>query len=128
MRFAKSILSSLLIGSLIVATMGVTFSKHYCMGRLKDVSIFSQTSSCQPVGEENCAPDCCKDIKEKWQLIDLEHQLSSITLTTPNLLSVLTFSIPANITQNLLRKSLQFCDSSPPPSTPIYISHQVFRI
>ena len=80
MRLAKSILSYLLIGSLIVATMGVTFSKHYCMGRLKDVAVFTQSKTCQPAGEESCPLDCCKDVTEKWQLTDLEILKNDVIL------------------------------------------------
>jgi hypothetical protein len=78
-RLAKSILSYFLIGSLIVATMGITFSKHYCMGRLKDVAVFAHSKSCMPETED-CLPDCCQDVTEKWQLTDLENVKNDVTL------------------------------------------------
>jgi hypothetical protein len=42
---------------LLVATTGLSFSYHYCMGRLKEISLKQDKTPCCPLSESSS--DCC---------------------------------------------------------------------
>ena len=70
---------------LVVATMGVTMHKHYCMGRVQDVAYFQESKSCADLlgmDEEVCPPNCCKDTHEEFKVDDLSATAFSFDLDT----------------------------------------------
>lgn len=62
----RKIIYIVLVLFLMVATTGITFSKHYCGDEIVCVSLSSEHQSCCAEGEINC----CKIITEKIQLVD----------------------------------------------------------
>ena len=74
---------------LMVSTMGITLNKHYCMGRLAEVSILHKAENCaEKMGFEKgtpCPMDCCHDTEEHFEVdnyqfvsfqFDLDQKLS----------------------------------------------------
>lgn len=69
---------------LVVATMGVTMDKHYCMGRVQDVAYFQESKSCADLlgMEDVCPPGCCKDTHDEFKVDDLSATAFSFDLDT----------------------------------------------
>ena len=66
----KSIGNVLLATTLLIATTGVTLSKHYCLGRLKSVSVFEQAKGC-PGSERDAPLPCCDYVDTELKVEDL---------------------------------------------------------
>ena len=70
MNWIKSIGNVLLATTLLIATTGVTLSKHYCLGRLKSVSVFEQAKGC-PGSERDAPLPCCDYVDTELKVEDL---------------------------------------------------------
>ncbi|MEM8895525.1 MAG: hypothetical protein AAGC88_13170 [Bacteroidota bacterium] len=55
---------------LLFATVGVTISKHYCVGRLMSIEINDHTHGCEGEGEEKMP--CCEDTTEELRLEQIQ--------------------------------------------------------
>lgn len=84
MSIFKQIGNTLLIVILLMATTGVTMHKHYCMGRLKNVSFNEHAQSCMKLAgiDDSCPMDCCKDTSESFKIDDLQIAGYDISLQT----------------------------------------------
>lgn len=84
MSLLKQIGNILLIVILLLATTGVTMHKHYCMGRLKNVSFYEEAHSCMKLAgmDDSCPMDCCKDTSEEFRIDDLQTTSFDFTLQT----------------------------------------------
>ena len=71
MKILKNILHYVLALMLLLATTGVTLNKHYCMGRLKSVSVFHEAESCMTKFGRECPKHCCDDQQEEYKVEDL---------------------------------------------------------
>lgn len=61
MKHLKAIASILLASLLLVASTGVVLQKHYCGGKLKEVSLYSKVKSCSERTETH-KPSCHKAV------------------------------------------------------------------
>jgi len=85
----KTIAISLII-ILLVSTIGVTINKHYCGGKLADVSLFLEaTCNC---GDSEMSSDCCQLGSEHFQL-DEDYSLSYFDFNiNPSVTAVLSIT------------------------------------
>lgn len=97
---------------LLVSTMGMAVSKHYCGGNFVSVSIFKQAKSC-------CDMDgCCKNENHFYQVKD---DFSSPVITTVPFLAELDvlghdiLAIESLLTEPEQENTNVFVDFSPPP-------------
>ena len=79
MRVFKNIFFSLV---LLVSTVGITVSSHYCMGHLKDQKVFGQADVCS---QESPMPmGCCEDITDLYQLDEDVNFQVQLNVETPH--------------------------------------------
>lgn len=98
---------------LLVSTMGVAVSKHYCSGSFVSVSVFNEAESC--CGES----DCCHNENEVFQvktdfsapIISSVPILAELDILGHNLFTEILF------TSFFTEKEEFLFDSSPPPKT-----------
>ncbi|MFN7115902.1 MAG: HYC_CC_PP family protein [Saprospiraceae bacterium] len=120
-----------------VSSTGAPLFRHYCMDRVKDVSLFTKAATCQPV-QKTCAKNsdhkngiqrkkCCQDrvdyLKISSDLTDhvLHHNFNLDIIATLPVLPV------AEILATSLQ-TVQWLNYRPPPpiNTAIYIWVQSF--
>ncbi|MBV6643929.1 MAG: hypothetical protein KI790_00680 [Cyclobacteriaceae bacterium] len=67
MIIIRQILHLSLATLILVSSTSFTVYKHYCMGRLQAVSIFTEPHVCMSESgdSQNCLPDCCNDTSEE---------------------------------------------------------------
>lgn len=109
-KVSHIILSSLLL----ISTMGLVISKHYCSGDLVSVSVFYEANSCCGVS------DCCHN---EDLIVKVKDDFSSPVISTiPVLAEINILGNGLLNTESLLKepkldnKSI-FRDFSPPPKT-----------
>ena len=121
-KFSHIILSSLLL----ISTMGVAVSKHYCSGSFVSASVFHEAKSC--CGDS----DCCHNenlflkVKDDFsaQIVLTVPVLAELDILGHNLLNGLILESPA--TENSIYR---FTDSPPPPTIQKVLSlKQVYRL
>ncbi|MEQ8471270.1 MAG: hypothetical protein RIC35_08790 [Marinoscillum sp.] len=84
---------------LIAATVGITMHKHYCMGRLQEVSYFENGKHCMEMAgldneNQECPMKCCKDTKEEYKVDEMNASSFEFDLHTDfHLISVLSYFI-----------------------------------
>ena len=128
MNLFKKIANIFLAGLLLLATSGVTLSKHYCMGRLKSIAVFEQAKACFDQEEKESMP-CCEDVSEELRVenltktsvdFDCSTQLVATLITLPTFDHLFVSYIQEEFTQN---------NYSPPlPSRDIPVLMQSFLI
>jgi hypothetical protein len=92
MQFFKNIANVSMVVILMIATMGVTLNKHYCMGQLRNVSLFQQVASCEEGMGMSGEMDCCEDVTQEFKVEDFNKvKIDVKTDTNFNLLAVFTF-------------------------------------
>lgn len=108
-KFSHIILSSLLL----ISTMGVVVSKHYCSGSFVSASVFQEAESC--CGDS----DCCHNEDSFYQVKD--DFSAPAVLSAPVLaeLDILSQDLYTNILTELSETETAeiLYDSSPPPKT-----------
>jgi len=112
-KFSHIILSVLLL----VSTMGLAISKHYCGGSLISTSFFHEAESC--CGDS----DCCQNEPNFYQ-VDDDFSLASISeipLVTEVDLMGFTF-ILKTVNENLVDEEQKFLVAETPPPTRIQIT------
>ena len=95
-RAIKAISNILLAVVLLVTSMGVTVNKHYCMGQLKDVSVFHEAESCMKTMKMEmkggCSMHCCENITEEFKVEDFNKANFTTNLAAEySLLAVITY-------------------------------------
>ena len=132
MRTLKTVGNFCLVLMLLVATSGITLSKHYCMGRLKAVAVFESVQKCEGASHEDEPMPCCKDVTEELKL----EEITTISFefdATPSLLELATIptfdDLAFQIRENVLWFPSATLQANPPPPDADYrVSFQVFRI
>lgn len=81
---------------LVASTIGITMHKHYCMGRLQEVSYFENGKHCMEMADmedvDECPMKCCKDTSEEYKVDEMSTTSFEFDLHTDfHLISVLTF-------------------------------------
>lgn len=107
-KFSHIILSVLLL----VSTMGVAISRHYCDGLFISTSVFHESKSC--CGDS----DCCHNEDQFYQVKD--NFSAPVVQTAPALaeLDILGHNLQADLileSPETEMYSLSFTDSPPPP-------------
>ncbi len=66
---------------IVVASMGLTVNKHYCMGELRSVAIHTHAPNCfELVGQEGTTPmGCCEDTSDLYQVDDDREMPQQLT-------------------------------------------------
>lgn len=111
MQVFRKIANTFLALLLVISTSGVTINKHYCLGFLKDISIFHEASSCMAemnMQEEDCPMECCEETSEQLLVDDFKQVVFETNLTPQLKLLVMISNIIGD---------LQF-DASNPLKTP----------
>lgn len=130
MQSFKSFINIFLSVAMLVATNGFTLHKHYCMGRLKAVSINQSASPCAEKGLPAEMP-CCEDMAETLKVeeiteVSFDFEASPCLLELGGLLGF--FSPALHLTpQQIVGAPNHY---PPPPIQPsdIQAVHQVFLI
>jgi len=109
LRKISHIISAIL---LLVSSMGLAVSKHYCHGEFVSVSIFHEADSCCDM------PGCCTNENHFYQV---KEDFSSPVITTAPVLAqldVLGHNLPTtenSLTEPESENTTSFIDYSPPP-------------
>ena len=113
---------------LLISTSGVSISKHYCGGELKQITLSDTASSCN---EHSSMPmDCCEDETQSFQ-VDEDFQVTPIlsNISSPNVFLVAITFIPNSLYQTPILKR-DFNTNNVPPLIPdhIFIRVQSFLL
>lgn len=111
---------------LLVATTGITLSKHYCMGRLKSVAINEHAAHCF-INESEQMP-CCEDVEEELKIEEVTTASFDLDLQ-PDLyqIAAITFILFNDSPRHTIVKS-SLGKSPPLPDQDFQILHQTFLI
>lgn len=106
---------------LLIATMGLTISKHYCDGKLVTTSLFIEANSC-------CDSDnCCHNENEYFQL-DEDYSVVSVSeipqSTEFELLDLAVLISSFDILEVEKSKKSHVGDLPPPPKIQIVLSRK----
>lgn len=114
----------------LTVTSGITMNLHYCGGKLKTVSLFSNNEKgC--CGSKKKSKGCCKD-KTKTIKVEENHKASKITETcnpSVHLVAVLSSHLLFNLLDNN-EANITSNYHSPPVlyDNPLYLKHRVLLI
>lgn len=102
-------ISALLI--LLVATIGLSISKHYCGNILREVSYYVHNDGC---GDMEMPMDCCNDENEVYQLhVDYQLTYSDIDFNADLLFITAYYAVyVAELTGEIIP---EYYDHDPPP-------------
>lgn len=108
-KFSHIILSALLL----ISTMGLAISKHYCSGSFVSASVFQEAESC--CGES----DCCHNETSVYQVKDDFSAPALLNVPVMAELDILGYDIYPEILVVLSETETSeiLFDSSPPPLT-----------
>ncbi|MDF0715271.1 hypothetical protein PY092_03840 [Muricauda sp. 334s03] len=97
-QFFHQIVSSLMALLVLASTVSWTVDKHFCMGRVMDISFFSHAEDCGMeaglalMENDDLKKSCCADesftmqgqddLNLAWQDLDLEHQMFLVAFTS----------------------------------------------
>lgn len=120
---------------LMVSSAGVTLNKHYCMGRLAEVSLFHKADNCaEKMGFEKgtpCPMDCCHDTSQHFEVDDYQLVTFQFDLDpTPRfILPIRFFELDEISEQQLPVRKLKYYQYSPPLiSQDLPVLHESFLI
>lgn len=121
-NFSHIILSVLLL----ISTMGVVISKHYCSGSFVSTSVFHEAKSC-------CSDsDCCHNEDSFYQVKDdfsAPAVLAAPILAELEILGHSLFAALLEVPVVAENSSFRFTDSPPPPTIQKVLSlKQVYRL
>ena len=103
---------------LLISTMGITLSAHYCGDNLKSVSVLADPDSCC-----NIPDGCCHDESETFKIED-EFASSSIHFEPKLVLTqVLEYFIPSIEDLSATHFRVRVIDEPPPPTTQQVLSN-----
>lgn len=114
--------------------IGIALSIHFCGGKLAEVALFANKTSCkycitEPVNKAD--DDCCKNIKVEAKITD-SHQ-TEVTFKLPKLFSLDTY-LPSNVIEIFSpffpKFFTQLAYKAPPPLLGVRLNvlYAVFRI
>lgn len=129
MILIRKIVNVSLATLLLVATTGITLNKHYCMGRLKSVSINDHIPHCCEQAPEEKMP-CCEDISEKLKVEEIT-QVSFDFDANPDLYPLAIINFILDETHLVFQREpvLKYHESPPPlPDQNMQVRDQVFLI
>lgn len=125
----KTIIIFLSVFYLILAS-GFTLNLHYCGGKLKDVSLFSNNEDgC--CGSKKKSKGCCKNETTVVKVKDSHNSSNVAKLNSPNI--TLAHIIPSQLLFKLLHIDEAYVSSNyhDPPvlyDNPLYLKHRVLII
>jgi len=126
----KKVVNILLALVLVVGSTGISVSKHYCMGLLRDVAVNQHAKGCD--SESSMPIDCCEDETERFGVEDeLQLTLNSInTEASLFLLRIIDYSdVIAGLNQ-INSGAIGNSDVDPPllPGVHIFVRVQSFLL
>ncbi len=122
-------IAHIILGMLIlISSMGMTVSRHYCGNTLKDISIISETKPCcDDVGEEGC----CRNETERFELEE-DFVPSNVSLEFKAINFDFLLAIVPDILVNIVEKpanTFKVFSPPPPPKLLVFLSNiQVYRL
>ena len=115
---------------LLLSTVGISVSRHLCMGNVYDVAILKAADTCS--GDLEIPMDCCDDETEVFSVSQtFEYYALVLQLEAPslNLYSLSDYFIPQVELQSAYSKLSVFHTPSPPlTGQDIYVSVQSFLL
>jgi len=88
MKIFRAIANVFFAALILLSTTGVTLHKHYCMGSVKDVTVFENFRSCMAAmgfeEDEACPTGCCKDVSQELKVDNLAKTVFNF-YSTPDL-------------------------------------------
>jgi hypothetical protein len=132
----KSLISIFLLVFYTAFSLGVQVNKHYCMGKLSEVSFFVGKGKCA-CGETTTPKHCCEDESQIFQIDDEQQKIAFsfdfAPTTFADSFAVIPFlsDFPFQKYWNSGSLNLEtFNDSSPHflPKQPFYLLHCNLRI
>lgn len=124
-KLVKQIISIFLSSLILISSMGITFSTHFCMGRAVDnelmigmhelsCGMMDMDENCETSGTSFMAPGCCDnefisiDIEDDYKVVSEKFTLST------SFLFAFTYTFLFDH-QNNNEPSLAYTDHHPPP-------------
>lgn len=128
MKWFKSIGHVCLATALLVATTGVTLSKHYCLGRLQSVSVFEHAKGCAGTDEKDPLP-CCDFVNTELKVEEITQASFEFDSQTDyyQIAAITWILTDAIVPPKRESNSIPFYDP-PPPDLDIQSYFQVYRI
>lgn len=106
---------------LLITTIGLAISKHYCGGELVSTRLFAEAESC-------CnSADCCKNESKTYQLDEDLAVASNLELPESIQLDLFVEAVvlfDAQFEENLNRKEFIITDLPPPPKIKTALSQR----
>lgn len=91
----KTIAHTVLALFLMVATTGITISKHYCGTNLESVSILTSPESCCDIPVGCCHNEDVKiEIKDDYSVASFNYNFSMFALELPGLMELFQPNVP----------------------------------
>ncbi len=119
MAIAKKIASICLALLVLVATVGITVNKHYCMGQVRYMAINLKADSCmEAMGLESaagCFMGCCHDTSQQFKA-EVEKITTPATAVTPptQLVAVVAWLVVQLDLPTALTHQTHFLNYKPP--------------
>lgn len=124
-RFSQILMSF----TLILATTGLSISKHYCNDLLIGTTLGTKAQSCGM--DKGDSSDCCQETTET-QVLNEDFQISTSTFDLyPEYDLLVAYLVTDLVSSNIYENysTLNFHNSGPPDKTePLYISVQSFLL
>jgi hypothetical protein len=116
-----------------MGTTGFTLHKHYCLGKLKHITVFDEAKTCMSeMGDENesCPMDCCDTTSEQLQVEDLQKVHYQFDFTPQfKLISLVEYLLTDQLDNHDSQADFSAYQHSPPLiEHDIYISVQSFLL
>ena len=117
----------------LMGTTGFTLHKHYCLGKLKHITVFEEAKTCMSemdMDKEPCPMDCCDTTSEQLQVEDLQKAHYQFDFAPQlKLISLVDYLLTNEI--GTLDESVTYHTTPDPPPLiehDIYISVQSFLL
>ncbi len=108
---------------IVITTMGMTVSKHFCGDTLRDSSLFTTAESCCDI------PDCCHNesetyvIEDSYSISTFNSELTLLATFVPSIFEVFNESLHKD------NDHQSWLDVPPPPNIQVFLSkHQSFLL
>ncbi len=118
MQLLKRIFNSLIIALFLLGAIGININKHYCKGRLAQVSLWQNDDPC--AGEEHHGKafkkmDCCSNEQISLEFED-DFQKENFKNLNVHVIQSKSFDLRSFVLPKVLRQNSQ-TDRAPPVST-----------
>jgi len=118
MKIFRAIANVFFAALILLSTTGVTLHKHYCMGSVKDVTVFENFRSCMAAmgfeEDEACPTGCCKDVSQELKVDNLAKTVFNFDSTPDWSLIPLVFYELFEVSHSDLNSLSAYLNYKPP--------------